>query len=247
MRDTLGKTICQYRQLSGMTQDELASRLGVTPQAVSKWERGNGLPDVVILRDICEVLGVDANVMLGVSSNIVENGNLVAESEIKNIMFSEPLVLEFGMDIVPCVMEGLKTDYINEKRKMLVQRTGMIMPKLRIKDNLELQPNSYRVLSYDKVLFEASIDMPGGESFPKIVNDVVACCEKNYASIINKNIIDMMVKNLNALFPGITEDIIPEKISYLQIERKIQSYIRQGKPIKDLIHILEEMEGALSY
>lgn len=36
----LGEVICQYRQSRKMTQDEFASRLGVTPQAVSKWERG---------------------------------------------------------------------------------------------------------------------------------------------------------------------------------------------------------------
>ncbi len=37
----IGERICQYRQLRKMTQEEFASRLGVTPQAVSKWERGD--------------------------------------------------------------------------------------------------------------------------------------------------------------------------------------------------------------
>lgn len=64
-------------------------------------------------------------------------------------------------------------------------------------------------------------------------------------SIINKNIVKMMVDNLSELFPGITEDIVPAKISYLQIERKLQSYIKQGKSIRDFIHILEEMEEEL--
>jgi len=64
-------------------------------------------------------------------------------------------------------------------------------------------------------------------------------------SIINKNIVKMMVDNLTELFPGITEDIVPAKISYLQIERKLQSYIKQGKSIRDFIHILEEMEEEL--
>ena len=35
------------------------------------------------------------------------------------------------------------------------------------------------------------------------------------------------------------------KISYLQIERKLQSYIKQGRSIRDFIHILEEMEEEL--
>ena len=56
MSCNLGEVICQYRLSKKMTQDEFASRLGVTPQAVSKWERGNGLPDVSLIEGICSVL-----------------------------------------------------------------------------------------------------------------------------------------------------------------------------------------------
>ena len=38
-------------------QEELAGRIGVTPQALSKWERGQSLPDVSLLTDICQILG----------------------------------------------------------------------------------------------------------------------------------------------------------------------------------------------
>ena len=41
MNYDIGEIICQYRQKEKMTQEEFASRLGVTPQAVSKWERGD--------------------------------------------------------------------------------------------------------------------------------------------------------------------------------------------------------------
>ena len=36
----IGETICKYRQMRKMTQEEFALRIGVTAQAVSKWERG---------------------------------------------------------------------------------------------------------------------------------------------------------------------------------------------------------------
>ena len=75
MQGNLGETICQYRQMKKMTQDEFASRLGVTPQAISKWERGNGLPDVSLLGDICQILDISANTLLGLDEKIVENGN----------------------------------------------------------------------------------------------------------------------------------------------------------------------------
>ena len=121
----------------------------------------------------------------------------------------------------------------------------MLMPTLRLRDNALLAANAYRVLSYDRVLYEAETETLDMEAFYKMIYTVVECCEKNYASVINKSIVKIMVNNLNELFPGGTDGLVPEKISYLQIERKLQSYIEQGKPIRDFVHILEEMEEEL--
>ena len=63
MSSNIGETICRYRQNRRMTQEEFASRLGVTPQAVSKWERGNGLPDASLMEGICSVLGIKADIL----------------------------------------------------------------------------------------------------------------------------------------------------------------------------------------
>ena len=42
----IGDKTSEYRQNKGLTQEELAGKIGVTPQALSKWERGQSLPDV---------------------------------------------------------------------------------------------------------------------------------------------------------------------------------------------------------
>ena len=43
---SLGNNIKYARKKLGLTQEELAGQLGVTPQAVSKWEKGTGMPDI---------------------------------------------------------------------------------------------------------------------------------------------------------------------------------------------------------
>ena len=245
MKENIGEIICQYRQMRKMTQEEFASRLGVTPQAVSKWERGNGLPDVSLLGGICKVLAINAGTLLGIEETVVENDNRMAEEKIRNAMFAEPLVLEFGVDITPYVIEGLKTDYVNEKRMELVKRTGMLMPKLRLRDNVELAEKAYRILVYDAVLMEAELDLAKENAYTIMIQQVMVCCEKYYARILNKNIVKLMLYNLNEQFPGIVEGLVPEQISYLQVERKLQEYIEQGKSIRDMIHILEEIEEEL--
>lgn len=245
MEHNLGDTICQYRQLRKMTQEEFASRLGVTPQAVSKWERGSGMPDISLIRGICRVLDISANELLGISEAVVENKNISADMEIKNNMIAEPLVLEFGVDVVPCIIEGLKTNYVNVKRLELVKSTGILMPMVQLRDNVTLKGTVCRILSYDKVLLEWEQPTLDDSAYSEIMDIVTLCCRQNYASILNKQLVKAMIDNLNERFFDIAKDIVPGKISYLQIERVLQKKLAAGESIRDLIHILEEMEEAL--
>ena len=82
----------------------------------------------------------------------MENNNAVFSKEIRNNLIADPLTLEFGINITPCVIEGMKTDYINQKRNQLAKEAGMLTPLLRIMDNTELGVKEYRILSYGKVL-----------------------------------------------------------------------------------------------
>ena len=55
--DTLGGRIARLRKEKGMTQLELADRMGVTDKAVSKWERDVSCPDIASMPRLAEVLG----------------------------------------------------------------------------------------------------------------------------------------------------------------------------------------------
>jgi len=48
----IGKNIAALRRGGGLTQEALAQRLGITPQAVSKWETGQGLPEASLLVEL---------------------------------------------------------------------------------------------------------------------------------------------------------------------------------------------------
>ncbi len=65
MEETLGKRIVQNRKRLGMTQDQLAERLGVTPQAVSKWENDQSCPDITMLPRLAEIFGITTDQLLG--------------------------------------------------------------------------------------------------------------------------------------------------------------------------------------
>ena len=77
MGNTIGNNIKTYRKNKGFTQEELADLLNVTPQAVSKWESENSLPDTAMLIPLAQILGVSTDAILGYDS-LSENEEIIA-------------------------------------------------------------------------------------------------------------------------------------------------------------------------
>lgn len=70
MKDILSKNIVDYRKKRGFTQEEMANHLGITFQAVSKWETGQTMPDITLLPQIADMLEVSIEKLLGYSSKV---------------------------------------------------------------------------------------------------------------------------------------------------------------------------------
>lgn len=62
---TMGKRISSLRKAKGLTQEQLAEQMNVSPQAVSKWENDVSCPDISIVRQLASVLGVTTDELLG--------------------------------------------------------------------------------------------------------------------------------------------------------------------------------------
>ena len=66
MEQTLGKRISSQRKKLKLTQDQLAEKLGVTAQAVSKWEHDQSCPDITTLPRLAEIFGITTDELLGI-------------------------------------------------------------------------------------------------------------------------------------------------------------------------------------
>ncbi len=69
MKKTLGAMIAELRKAQGMTQLELADKMGVTDKAVSKWERDLSCPDVNSLPNLAAILGVSVDDLMQVKTD----------------------------------------------------------------------------------------------------------------------------------------------------------------------------------
>lgn len=88
----IGEFISSQRKIKNLTQVALAEKLGITDRAVSKWERGKGLPDASLMIDLCEILGITVNELLCGEKINMEN------KENKNEK-NEQLLLEMANDV----------------------------------------------------------------------------------------------------------------------------------------------------
>ena len=79
----IGKYIAGKRKDLGMTQKQLAEKLGMSDKSVSKWERGVCLPDVSVYSELCQILGISINEFLAGEDIVREN---IAKKSEENII-----------------------------------------------------------------------------------------------------------------------------------------------------------------
>ena len=82
----IGKFIAKKRKALSLTQRELAEKLHVSDKAISKWETGNGLPEVSLMMPLCEILEISVNELLSGEKLNEAKYHAKAEENIMNLM-----------------------------------------------------------------------------------------------------------------------------------------------------------------
>lgn len=82
MNETIGNRIQKIRKEKGLTQEELAEKLCVSAQAVSKWENDASCPDISLLPQLCRILGITTDELLSGKNDQVM---LVPAAQRKNL------------------------------------------------------------------------------------------------------------------------------------------------------------------
>ena len=100
--ERIGKFIREIRTKNGLTQQELADKLGVSFQAVSKWERGICLPDIYILREISKLFNVNIEDILDGDSN-----NNIKEQSNSRIYYIIGIISTFVIVILIIVLSSI--------------------------------------------------------------------------------------------------------------------------------------------
>lgn len=243
--EEFGKSILGLRQNANMTQEELALRMGVTPQAISKWERGQSLPDISLFAQLCKALNVSADTLLGLEKGTEKDDDGYPEEVLKNIRFSlEPLVLSFGKNLVEMILE---TDYMELVAKQRVELSweGILLPKVRLRDDLKLESDEFIIKIYDRVLHRERIASVDEDAPAYMIREVGRVVRENYGELLSRDLMKELTDNLKRSYPALIEGIVPEKISYGVLQEVYKRFLTHGNPPKYLPKVIEYLEKAL--
>lgn len=109
-KQSFGTMIAKMRKEQGMTQLELAEKMGVTDKAVSKWERDLSFPDVNSIPRLAEIFNVTVDEMMQVKANAKESAVGSKVSEIINIAL-KGVALAMGIAVVVLsIMDKIATN-----------------------------------------------------------------------------------------------------------------------------------------
>ena len=106
-QEKIGKFIAELRKQKKLTQEQLAEKLGITKNAVSKWERGLGLMDLSLLKPLSEILNVSVTEIL--------NGEKFDKEEINSK--SEELLID-TLDYSTNVIKKVKKNNFNHVMRL---------------------------------------------------------------------------------------------------------------------------------
>lgn len=125
----IGSVIRTYRKQKGMTQEEMANRLGVTTPAVNKWENGVSQPDIQLLAPIARLLGVSLDELLSFHEEL-------SAEEINHIIKELDAKLETqAYDEVFAWAEGILHEYPNCSQ--LIWQVALVLDVRRLTKKVE--------------------------------------------------------------------------------------------------------------
>lgn len=116
----VAQQISSLRKGKGITQAQLGERLGVSFQAVSKWERGETLPDIAVLPDLANVLQTSIdNILLGGEKQVNYRGKISVKDMREGLLCLKNMKEYLGADnlIYRAVVKGINTEMNSDIEK----------------------------------------------------------------------------------------------------------------------------------
>ena len=168
-QEKIGKLIAKQRKLKGLTQQELGDKVGVGYRAVSKWETGLTMPDISIINELCEILGITSDELLKGELNKKEQPQTNNNFTKKLLIIIIPLIIIIGA-IIGIIIKNNNKEYEYDLKSanpsdyqvegaLTIKGSKLLVQIDKVKSNdynlsqVYINNYQYNMLSSNKILF----------------------------------------------------------------------------------------------
>jgi len=212
-----------------------------------------------------------------------------APNEVEELLEVDRLSLEIGIRLIPLVQDKSGTgilDHIGQLRRRIAMNEGVVLPQVRIKDNVRLDPGAYRVLLGGQEIARGRIEpghvmaLDGGLAQGKLsgketvdpafglpawwiteaeqdqaemngftVIDATSVLITHFSEVIQgalgelltRDDVKALVENLKRTSPAVVEELIPDRMSYGEVQQVLGNLLKEGVPVRNMGAILETL------
>ncbi len=211
------------------------------------------------------------------------------EDEALELLQVDRVALEIGYRLIPLVQDKSGTgilDHISQIRRRFASSEGVVLPPVRIKDNIRLEPGAYRILIGGQEVARGTVEpgsflaMDGGVATGKVRGKEtvdpafglpawwISAAQRDEAELLGYTVIDPtsvlvthltevlraslpevltrddvkeLVENVRKSSPAVVDELVPDKMSYGEVQQVLANLLRDGVPIRNMPAILESL------
>ena len=179
----LANCLKEFRKKNNMTQQDLADKLFVTKQAVSKWETERGTPDLGTLKDISALINVSIDELVGVENKTKETKE-VDEKVLMRIGIAILLVIAI-LSCVLFVVSNRKNNVVDDKKEELIAKT-----ETQLKTVLP-QVEDYGYVDYSKWTYAGNSFLPKSMYY-FVFKDEIVFIDSLWLSVIDDDMVNVI-------------------------------------------------------
>ena len=166
------------------------------------------------------------------------------QGRVEDYLAVDPMELELGVGLIRLAdpkRGGDLLERIGRVRQNLAADLGVILPKVRVRDNLRLEPNQYRIKIADVVVAQSAIDQktlgPGGT----VAAHLSETARGHADELLTRDAVKHLIDELRQAWPAAVDELIPGLMKLGDVQRVLQMLLREGVPIRQLGPILETL------
>jgi len=211
------------------------------------------------------------------------------EDDALELLQVDRVSLEIGYRLIPLVDDKNGSgilDHISQLRRRFATREGIVLPPVRIKDNIRLEPGAYRVLIGGQEVAKGEVEpgqflaMDGGKATTKLrgrdtvdptfglpavwisesqrdeaelagytvidptsvlVTHLSEVMRSSFHEILTRDDVKDLIENARKVSPAVVEELVPEKMSYGEVQSVLRNLLSEGVPIRNMPAILEAL------